>query len=152
MNKSKKIISFAIVLIMAVFHLSFVSHIQLAIAGPLNLDNQEGMSADSRGIGSAFGSNPDKDIREIVVNYIKMFLGFLGMIFVILILVAGYKYMMANGDSKVTEEALTQIKNAIIGLVIILAAYGIAVFVGNEINTATSDASFTGLFFDIFYV
>lgn len=150
MNKSKKIISLAILLVMAVFQFSFVININQVSADFWG--EQEGMSANNNNIGSAFGSNAEKDVREIVITYVKIFLGLLGLIFVLLILFAGYKYMMANGDSKVTEEALDHIKNAVIGLAIILAAYGIVVFVGKEINNATSDAAFTSLFFEIFYV
>ncbi|MBU4205154.1 pilin [Patescibacteria group bacterium] len=152
MNKSKKIVSFAILLVMAAFQMSFMSNVHQVIAGPLNLNNQEGMAPGSGQIDSAFGTNPNKDVREIIVSYVKIFLGLLGLIFVILIILAGYKYMMA-GDNKVTEEALSQIKNAVIGLAIILAAYGVTIFVGNQINTATSSTTLIdSAFFDIFYV
>lgn len=153
MNKSKKIVSLAILLVMAIFQLSFISNIQRAVAGPLNLNNQEGMTPGSGQIDTAFGTNPNKDVREIIVSYVQIFLGLLGLIFVVLIVLAGYKYMMAAGDSKATEDSLSQIKNAVIGLVIILAAYGVTVFVGSQINTATSGTTtMNSAFFEIFYV
>jgi len=138
MNKSKKIISLAILLVIALFQLSSVPAIHNVMAGPLDLNNQEGLNNASGDIGGvAFGAGGNTDIRIIVVSYIKIFLGLLGMIFVILIMMAGYKYMMAS-EEKETKEALDKIKHAVIGLVIILASYGITVFVAKQINGATS--------------
>lgn len=137
MNKSKKIISFAILLLLAAFQLSFVFNINRVLAGPL-WDNQTGMGVDSGNIGFAFGGNEPEDIRVIVANYIEVFLGFMGIVLLVLLVIAGFKYMTAQGDSKKTEDALAQIKMAIIGLIIILASFGIAVLVIDSLNTATN--------------
>lgn len=56
-------------------------------------------------------------------------LSLLGVIFIIMIILAGFKWMTAQGDAKKVEEARENIKNATIGLVVVLAAYAITYFV-----------------------
>jgi hypothetical protein len=78
------------------------------------------------------------DPRDIVANVIKILMGFLGLIAVILILIAGFKWMTAQGNDKQVEEAKTLLFNAVAGLLLILAAYGIANFVIDQVMTATN--------------
>jgi hypothetical protein len=75
-----------------------------------------------------------KDVRQIVAEVIQIFLSFLALIFIILIILAGYKWMMARGDEGKVTEALNQIQHAVIGLLIILAAYAVTYFVFNTLN------------------
>lgn len=56
-------------------------------------------------------------------------LSLLGVLFIIMIILAGFKWMTAQGDAKKVEEAKENIKNAVIGLVVVLAAYSITYFV-----------------------
>lgn len=76
---------------------------------------------------------PDKTLPEIVANIIEVILGFIGVILVVLIMVAGFKYMTANGNDEKVQEAVKQIRNAIIGLLIILASWGLTVFITDTI-------------------
>jgi hypothetical protein len=78
------------------------------------------------------------DPRIIMANVIKIFLGFLGIIAVMLILLAGFKYMTASGDEGETEKALSSIKTAVIGLIIILGAYALANFILTSALSVTS--------------
>ena len=86
----------------------------------------------------AYGAEKSKDIRLIVVNIIKIFLGLLGLIFVILIIFAGFKYMTSMGNQEKTKEALDQIKAAVIGLIIIFCAYSITDYIFDCVLDATS--------------
>lgn len=72
---------------------------------------------------------------EIVATVIKAFLGLLGVIFIFLVVIAGYKYMTANGDEGQVEDALGSIRTAIIGLIIVVSAYAITAFVFKNIST-----------------
>lgn len=84
-----------------------------------------------------YGSEkPRNDVRLVVANIIKVFLGFLGIIFLVLIILAGYKWMTAGGNEENVKQAKSQIVRATIGLLIILAAYSIATFVTNDIRKA----------------
>lgn len=60
---------------------------------------------------------------------IRVFIGLLGTIFLILILTAGWNWFTAQGDSKKIETAKAKMINAVIGLVIVVSAYAITVFV-----------------------
>jgi cytochrome bd-type quinol oxidase subunit 2 len=61
---------------------------------------------------------------------IKAFLGFLGVIFLLLMIYAGYTWMMARGNEAEVDKAKKMIESAIIGLVVVLAAYAITLFAG----------------------
>lgn len=84
------------------------------------------------------GSNTNADPRIIIAQVINIFLGFLGIIFLCLTVYAGYLYMTANGEEKKTQDALGIIRTAIIGLIIILAAYGIANLVIKQVYDAAN--------------
>lgn len=69
------------------------------------------------------------DIRTTIALIINAFFGLLGILAVILMLYAGYLWMMARGDAEQVEEAKDVMRNAVIGLIIIFSAYAIAFFV-----------------------
>lgn len=64
----------------------------------------------------------------------------LGLISVGIILFAGFKWMTAQGNQSQVEDAQKTLRYAVIGLVIILGSYGIALFVFDQIESATSFA------------
>ncbi|MDD2354195.1 MAG: hypothetical protein PHH52_00250 [Patescibacteria group bacterium] len=69
------------------------------------------------------------EIGQIAARGIQVILGFLAIIFLGLTLVSGFKWMTAGGNEEVVKKAQGTIKNAIIGLIIVLAAYTITYFV-----------------------
>jgi len=85
-----------------------------------------------------YGSSEPTDIRSIIINIIQVFLGLLALIFVILMLWAGFKWMTAGGDSKNVEDAKKQLIAALFGLVIILAAWGISYYVFISVGEVTN--------------
>ncbi|NCU44436.1 hypothetical protein EOM71_02025, partial [Candidatus Falkowbacteria bacterium] len=68
------------------------------------------------------GEQP-KDIRLVVGDIIKIILGLIGFILVILMIISGLQYMTAAGNKTKLDAAIARIKNAFIGLIIILVAY-----------------------------
>jgi hypothetical protein len=68
-------------------------------------------------------------VATVISKVIKGFLGLLGIIFIILLIVAGQKWMTAGGEEEKVNEAKDTIKRAIIGLIIVVAAYSITYFV-----------------------
>lgn len=71
------------------------------------------------------------DIRLIIVNIIRVALGLVGLVMVILMLYAGFLWMTAGGNDDQIVKAKNIIRNAVIGLAIVLSAYGIVLFVMN---------------------
>jgi len=64
-----------------------------------------------------------------VANIVRWSLGLTGVILFVIIIVSGFNYATAGGDSKKTEDAISTIRNAIIGLFII----GFAFVVSNTV-------------------
>ncbi len=77
----------------------------------------------------------ETDLKVTVGKVIQIFLGFLGIIAVVLILFAGFLWMTAGGDSGKVDKAKDYIKNAVIGIVIILSAYIITSYVLTQVGT-----------------
>lgn len=80
-----------------------------------------------------------EDPRRIVARIINTLMLFLGIIAVVIILLGGFKWMTAAGN----EESITSAKKimgaGVIGLVIILASWGIAQFILTRLINATNN-------------
>ncbi|MBL7058792.1 hypothetical protein ISS03_05715 [Patescibacteria group bacterium] len=81
----------------------------------------------------------------IIANAIKTVLGFLGVIFVILMIYGGYTWMMARGNEQDVEKAKSTIRNAVIGLIIVVSAYAISVLVVSMMIPETKKTGSGGL-------
>jgi len=68
-------------------------------------------------------------ISTIVGTVIQALLGLLGVIFLVLILYAGYNWMIARGEEEKVEKAKDTLTRATIGLIITVGAYAISYFV-----------------------
>lgn len=79
----------------------------------------------------------NKDPRVLAADVIKILLGFLGLIAVVIVLVGGFKWMTSQGSEDKIEEARGMIISGFVGLLIILAAFGLATFVIEQIYTTT---------------
>jgi len=83
------------------------------------------------------GSSSSDTVENIVINFIQILLGFLGLIFVVLIIWSGFQWMTAGGNSSAIDAAKKRLTNAVIGLFIILAAYAITDFIVTEVYNST---------------
>lgn len=83
------------------------------------------------------------DPRTIIATLVRSLLGFLGIIAVIIILLGGFKYMTAGGAEDKVEEAKKLMISGVIGLIIVIAAFGIASLVINALNTAIGNQTAT---------
>ncbi len=72
---------------------------------------------------------PTTDIRLVVARVIRSALALLGIVFLILVLYAGYLWMTAGGNEEKIGSAKKILINATVGLIIILTAYGIVTYV-----------------------
>ena len=79
-----------------------------------------------------------RDPRETVALIIRIFMGFLGTIAIIIILLGGFKWMTAAGNEEKVSEAKRLLGAGIIGLVIILSAFAITTFVLNQLINVTN--------------
>ena len=72
---------------------------------------------------------PKTDIASIIGNIVKTLLALLGVIFFILLVYGGLLWMTARGNQEKVDKAKDTLTNAIIGLLIVLAAYAFATYV-----------------------
>ena len=71
----------------------------------------------------------NKSIPVLIGRILKAALGFVGTLFLILMVYAGFLWMTARGDSKKVDTAKQLITGAIIGIIIIAGSYAITDFV-----------------------
>ena len=72
---------------------------------------------------------PTTDIRLIIANVIRVTLGLMGLMAVVIILYGGWLWMSAGGNEEQIAKAKKTLINGAIGLIIILSAYSIVLFV-----------------------
>jgi len=70
-----------------------------------------------------------KDVQSVVASFIYILLTFLGIIFLVLIIWSGYEWMTAGGDQAKVTTAKSRLTNSVIGLVVVLASWGIALYI-----------------------
>ncbi len=90
--------------------------------------------AEDYGLGTAASSaglsRNGTDLAVVIGKVLGFVLGFTGTVFFILVLYAGFTWMTAGGNSETVTKAQGILKDAIIGLVIVLSAYAITKFIG----------------------
>jgi len=84
-------------------------------------------------------------LDDAVVGLINVMLGFLGLIAVVIILIGGFRWMTAGGNEDKVGQARKTIFAGIIGLAIILFAWGITIFVVQQLGKASGAAEFQNL-------
>ena len=96
--------------------------------------NQTGVNA-----GYSQGDYTSASISEKIGTIISYILAFLGIFFLVITIYSGFQWMTAGGNEEKVKIARTRAFNAIIGLIIVMAAYAITYFVYNLINSASRD-------------
>lgn len=77
---------------------------------------------DTLGLGSS-------DLQETVIRIVQWALGLLALVAVIMIIVGGFQWMTAGGNEEKVDKAKKLISAAVIGLIIVLLAWAIVIFV-----------------------
>lgn len=71
----------------------------------------------------------EQQLEVVVGNVIYGLLGFLGTLFLVLIIFAGVSWMTAGGNEEKVKKAQSMIRNSTIGLVVVILSYFITAFV-----------------------
>lgn len=117
---------FAVILFIFIISNSILFlNINLLSAGTAKEQFTSGLEKTGEGTGHKQIAITEKDLPQTIGRIIQAFLSFLGVIFLILMIYGGYLWMMARGNEQEVEKAKNLIRSAIIGLVIVLAAYAI---------------------------
>lgn len=83
----------------------------------------------------------DQDLTTTLGMLIQAMLGLLGVIFLVLIIYAGFLWMTAGGDEGKVSTAKDIMIRSVVGLVILLSAYAISTFVIDALISATGSGS-----------
>lgn len=109
---------------------------------PIPVFGQVDFSRQVREIGEEiYGTENPADLKDFIANLIRIVLGFVGIIFLLLIIWGGIQWMTSGGNEQRIESAKKRIVNATIGLTIVIMAYAIASFVVNSLGQATGGAA-----------
>lgn len=93
----------------------------------------------------ALGCNDGgKQVPNVAINLIKVVIGIIGVVTVVMIIVAGQRYITAQGDPGQLQQAKNMILYSIIGLVVAILAFAIVVFVENTVSNAKDEAGSSG--------
>lgn len=137
----KQVFSFIFLLVLTLFILPVdgLSSPALAQSGAETslFRGQEGMAE----IGGVYGGKTPQDIRLVVVKFIRLALSFLGLIFLLLIIAAGFKWMTSGGNDEAIGKAKKLLVNSLIGLIIILVAWTITTYLIYVISRIVIDQS-----------
>lgn len=106
---------------------AFAQSLQDKVLGQLN--------AGKTGAGYTEAVAPQATVGAII----KIFLGFVGSIFIILIAMSAYWFIIARGRSEKIEKATDTIRGAIIGLLLVVLAYAITSFVTSGVQEAVKE-------------
>ena len=79
-------------------------------------------------VGGSAGVSSSPPLATLIGNILSVILGAVGIIFVVLIIQSGIQYMTSAGAEDKVKEAKKRIMAAVIGIVILLAAYSISSF------------------------
>ena len=101
-----------------------VKNLDVFVAGDGN--NKMGIAKDK---GAGYKTDGDMTPAKYIGNVLAIIYGFLGVIALLLIIYAGFKWMMAEGKQEDINKAKQIITSAVIGLAILMGAYTITAFV-----------------------
>lgn len=114
-------------LFIAVAFFACLAVAQAASAQAPQDETERQLQAAGRAAGYAQASDP----RIIVAIRIRQMLGLVGIVMVIINIYAGFKWMTAGGNEEAIEHSKKLIRNAVIGLIIVLTAYAITIAATN---------------------
>lgn len=131
MTRSRRHIQvfFVAALIGVVFSFFFFSLASASGLGDL-VNAQLNAGADSAGYDRANST----DLRILLPRIIQFALSALGIVYMVLIFMAGYNLLTARGEEEKVLKAKGILKRSTVGLIVVLLAYSISAFVGNAIE------------------
>ena len=106
--------------------------LSLVFVARLALAQDYGIEEVGKGLDNALPTT-NEDIRVTIGRIIQFALGFLGIIALLIIIYAGFKWMTSGGDEAKIAEAKKTLINATIGLVIISSSWGLATWLISKI-------------------
>ncbi len=104
---------------------SFITYTKTASAQLIDSDLASNFT-DEVQVSSGFS---DVSLGYVIATILGGFMGLLGVTFLILMVLAGFRWMNSGGNEETIKKAQETIKNSIIGLILVLAAWAITFFI-----------------------
>lgn len=125
--------------IFAIITLFFSFHLAETHAAPTLFESIKDAGLTTIGANAYGYANPNspKPIGLILADAITIALEFLGIIFLSIIVYAGFRWLTAGGNDDNISKARGLIFNGIIGLIIVLSAYAVTIFIIENVVRAT---------------
>lgn len=98
-------------------------------AAPDTLTTKEQAKCGVDKIGGTDDGNSGDQVPIIIKSVINILLFLIGLIAVLMIVIAGFRFVTSNGDSNTVSSAKNTILYAVIGIVIAVMAYALVNFV-----------------------
>lgn len=87
----------------------------------------EGLSEFSNDVQTTAGFS-DLSLGYVIASILAGFMGLLAVTFIILMVLAGFRWMNSGGNDETIKKAQATIKNSLIGLILVLAAWAITYY------------------------
>ncbi len=138
-NKKSKILALMII-VSSIIITSFIS------THTIHAQTNNDIMADIANENIMFGEEAGleyKDPQEATINIINIVLGFIGLIFLIMVIYSGIQWMTSGGNEEKIAGAKKRLINSAIGVVIILCAYiisnGILMAIQGDLGQAANN-------------
>lgn len=121
--------------LMIVASLMFVSGSLVAIAEApaVHADTISDIKAGVTGSGGSGAKNQGSQVAVVIRVVVNILLFLIGAFAVIMIVIAGFRYVASNGDANTVSSAKNTILYAVIGLVVAFLAYALVNFVIDQL-------------------
>lgn len=111
---------------------------RLVLAADTLQDNfNTNLDSARTGLGYSPIENSDTFVNTAIGKIITILLGFVGVIFFVMIFIAGYQWLMSGGNADSIKKAKQRLTNSVIGLVVVLAAYLVTIFIYTQVKNIT---------------
>lgn len=111
------------------------------LAGTVSATNGDAKSElkkrlEGAGVAATLATGDETVLARTIGGVISVFLGFLGVIGLVIVIYAGYLWLTAGGNTEQVDKAKSLLRNGVIGLIIISLAFAITNFVITQIIEA----------------
>ncbi|MCK5060943.1 hypothetical protein KAR28_00165 [Candidatus Parcubacteria bacterium] len=137
---NKTILQYALLFVIICFFVFFpVTQAVIADTDATLLGAWHKAGSAARGAGYDVDSNTN-NVNSLIAIIIRTALSLLGVIFLALLVYGGYLWMTDKGNEDQVKRARNLISAAVIGLIIVLSAYAISIFVLDQLASQTLEA------------
>ena len=122
-------------------YLAWTAALSASVLAPLSvfaIDLQPGLKGSTENLTASTPGDINKtNLVSLIGNIVSALLGTLGIIFLLIVVYAGYLYLTAMGEKDNITKAKTLLKNGIFGIVLVVAAYAISSFTVTVLTKVT---------------